>query len=192
MSSQVFLPLLAPDPAKNFEMFLVKFMASMLLILIPPTRTPVFALKVTLRLLGLEFTSLFRRKEEKAGEGSMSIAREIISKLMGRHFCLHWSSELFIFKVFPSLPLMHMNFYLNVISFAFHSRVSRSKYFCGLPARNRQKVFSSWLHSQYFLMTSGKLDFSMWEPEENALQRKLANCFPRKEIARDIFFFEFL
>ena len=89
MSSQVFLPLLAPDPAKNFEMFLVKFMASMLLILIPPTRTPVFALKVTLRLLGLEFTSLFRRKEEKAGEGSMSIAREIISKLMGRHFCLH-------------------------------------------------------------------------------------------------------
>lgn len=91
----------------------------------------------------------------------MSVARKTISRLLGGLFCLHSSSKLFIFEVFPSLPLVSVNLYLHVISFAFHTRVSPSKDFVDCQLASGRRYFRPVLHGQYFLMTSGRRDSRM-------------------------------
>lgn len=59
--------LLVLDSAQNLEVFLVQFLVSVNLKNLLPTWKLVHALKLTIKLLGLEFTNLLRRKLGRRG-----------------------------------------------------------------------------------------------------------------------------
>lgn len=118
----------------------------------------------------------------------MSVARKTISKLMGGLFvCIYLLNYLFWkhFLPFPWCTWILIWIFL-VLPFTPKSPLANISVGCQLASGRR--YFLPVLYGQYFLTTSGKRDLCMWEPEENALQVKLANYFPRKEIAKDSFF----
>lgn len=109
--------------------------ASMLLIEEPP------CLEVHLKTAGAWIPKLnWKKVRRRVNFQRKKDNRQIPGLCLG----LRQYSELYILEVSPFLPpLVHMDFYLNFISFAFHTRVFFRIYFCRLPANIRQKTLFS-------------------------------------------------